>query len=293
VRRSTRPGKNYSRYFDWKGKTAIVRAVFFKTLRERIAPPAAAASLLLACQLPAQDGAGEKLAETRALLEEWVRTETLVSEEAAQWKVEKRILQDIAEVARRELEGLEKGLERLRESETAGETTKDALLERQRELQAMVERIELRLPVLEAGVLERLAWFPAPLRQKTALYEKRIPRPGDPGPKPHFLARAQNIAVILREADDFNSRITLDKPTLQVGDTGKRVYDVLYFGLAVAYFVDATGKVGGVGVPAKGGWKWTLDDRVAPLVRDAVQMREKEILAEFLNLPLQLGGGQR
>ena len=239
-------------------------------------------------EMSAQKDVGEALAETRGLLEEWIRTETLISKEAAQWEVEKRILQDIAEVARRELTVLERGLAKAQESLTEGETSKSALLERRQELRVMKERVELRLPKLEASLLERLDWFPAPLRDKIALYEKRIPGPEADSPKPSFLLRAQNIAVILRETDEFNGRITLDKPTMTIGDAGLRVYNVLYFGLAVAYFVDDTGKIGGVGIPAKGGWKWNLDERIAPIVQDAVRIRENEKLAEFLSLPFQL-----
>lgn len=246
---------------------------------------------MLAGSVSAQEAPGETFAETRALLEEWVRTKSLLSEEAAQWEVEKRILQDIAEVARGELDELNKGLARVNESKTAGEAAKEALLQRQQELKAMVGRIELRLPSLEASLLERMAWFPQPLRQKVEVYQKRIPRPDSTAPKQNFLVRAQNLAVILREADEFNGRITLDRPVLKIGSEGERVYDVLYFGLAVAYFVDTTGKVGGIGTPARGGWQWTLDDRIAPLVREAVQMRNNEILAEFLELPQQPQGG--
>lgn len=275
----------YSRFFDCVLKKAIFLTVILNILRRKVAM----CCLFLATHLLAQESVGEKLSETRALLEEWVRTETLISEEATQWKVEKRILKDIAQVAGRELEDLERGLQRLKESETAGESARDTLLQRQEELQAIVNRIELRLPTLEASLLKRLEWFPAPLLRKVELYEKRIPRSNDDNTS--FLVRAQNIAVILREADDFNSRITLDKPTLKVDGVGERVFDVLYFGLATAYFVDATGKVGGIGVPAKGGWKWKLNESIASLVRDAVQMREKEVLAEFLGLPFQIDGG--
>ena len=238
-------------------------------------------------QIYAREDAGEKLAETRSMLEEWVRTEALISEEASQWKVEKSILEDIAEVAYRELSVLKKGLANVQDSMTQGEAAKDTLLERQQELKAIVRRIEIRLPVLEASILERLEWFPRPLRQKVALYEKRVPRLNTEKQKPNFLLRSQNLAVILREADEFNGRVTLDKPTMDIGDSGARVYNVLYFGLAVAYFVDETGKIAGVGIPAKGGWQWKRQDHIAQMVQKAVEIRNNERLAEFLNLPFE------
>ena len=253
------------------------------------------APFLLAIGAYSQDAPAdgrESLAEARALLEEWVRTESIISSEDAQWKVEKRILQDIKEVTKKELSGLEVRLQSARNFLTEGETAKDSLLEHRQELDAIVKRIELRLPVVEAGLLERLKWFPEPLREKVALYVDRIPHPGNPRPKPNFLTRVQNIAVILREADEFNGRITLEKPTKEIGDGGRRVYNVLYFGLAIAYFVDEDGKAGGYGVPASGGWTWIRADDIAPVIADAVSIRENKSRARFLSLPFKLKGGQ-
>ena len=88
--------------------------------------------------------------------------------------------------------------------------------------------------------------------------------------------------------------LLLDKvrKTHRLGDGGRRVYNVLYFGLAIAYFVDEDGKAGGYGMPASGGWTWTRADDIAPVIADAVSIRENKSRARFLSLPFKLKGGQ-
>lgn len=231
-----------------------------------------------------------QLNETRTLLEEWVRTETLISEEKSQWEVEKRVLQDIAEVANRELQLLETGIAEIQAKQTEGQQAKDSLLQRREELDLLVQRLEHYLPALEQQLLERVAWFPQPLLDIISLQVDRIPKPNTtPGTEPpNFVLRAQNIAVILREADNFNSRITLDKPILELSGSKPKVYNVIYFGLGAAYFVDETGVIGGYGMPAKGGWQWKVTEKIAPHIKDAIAIYKRQIPARFIQLPIHV-----
>ena len=245
------------------------------------------AVLFLAHSLPAQTpDAAAQLNETRAMLEEWVRTETQISQESSQWEVEKRILQDIAAVANRELEFLQLGIAKIQATQTAGEQEKDVLLQRRQELDTLVQRLERYLPLLEQQLLDRIQWFPQPLLDTISVHSEKLTaaqeRPAS------FVSRAQNIAVILREADSFNAKVTLDKPILQLEGTQSKVYNVLYFGLGAAYFVDETGSIAGYGSPGRGGWIWNREDKTAPLVREAIQIFENQVPAKFIHLPAQI-----
>jgi hypothetical protein len=238
---------------------------------------------LLSAQAP--DTAAQ-LSETRTILEEWVRTEAQISQESSQWEVEKRILQDIAQVASHEIEILQQGIAKIRASQTSGEHEKDTLLQRRQELDTLVQRLERYLPLLEQQLLDRIQWFPHPLLDTISLHSQKLSAAQDT--PANFVSRAQNIAVILREADSFNAKVSLDRPVLQLDGTQGKVYNVLYFGLGAAYFVDETGSTAGFGTPARGGWKWNREDKLAPLVRDAVQVFESQIPAKFIHLPVHL-----
>lgn len=231
-----------------------------------------------------------QLNDARTTLEEWVRTETMISKEASEWQVQKRVLEDIADVAERELKILEEGIAKIRANQTAGEQAKDLLLQRRHELDQMVQRLETYLPPLEAKLLEQIKFFPEPLLDSVALQASRIPQPGVTltDKMPSFVVRAQNIAVILRQADLFNSKITLDKPRLQLPNTKDKVYNVLYFGLGAAYFVDESGDIGGIGQPGPNGWTWIRNDEIAPDVQNAILIFESKSPARFVNLPFQL-----
>ena len=249
--------------------------------------PPLLAILLLAYPLTAQTpDAAAQLNETRAMLEEWVRTETQISEESSQWEVEKRILQDIAAVANRELEFLQQGIAKIQATQTEGEQEKDTLLQRRKELDTLVQRLERYLPLLEQQLLDRIEWFPLPLLETISHHSEKLA--ASQTQPASFVTRAQNIAVILREAGSFNAKVTLDKPVLQLEGTQSKVYNVLYFGLGSAYFVDETSSIAGYGTPARGGWKWNREDKTAPLVREAIQIFENQVPARFIQLPAHL-----
>jgi len=241
--------------------------------------------------LPGQNKAvASQINDTRTILEEWVRTETTISKETSDWQVDKRVLEDIAAVAERELKLLEEGIAKIRANQTEGEQAKDLLLQRRKELDQLVQRLETYLPQLESQLLEQMKFFPKPLLDTVALQASRIPKPGitPPDKVPGFVIRAQNIAVILRQADLFNSKITLDKPRLQLPDTKDKVYKVLYFGLGAAYFIDESGSIGGYGIPGQAGWVWTRNDKISDQVKDAIQIFENKMPARFVQLPVQL-----
>jgi len=64
---------------------------------------------------------------------------------------------------------------------------------------------------------------------------------------------------------------------------------VIYLGLAVAYYADKEGKVGGIGVPAAGEWKWTERNDLAPSIRDAVLYYNGDIKpAKLVDLPFDV-----
>jgi hypothetical protein len=87
---------------------------------------------------------------------------------------------------------------------------------------------------------------------------------------------------------DFQNTITLDGDIREI-DGERREIDILYLGLTQAWFVDATGTYGGSGVPTDSGWIWNTDSSIAMRVREAIDIHQKRIPADFLSLPLQNG----
>ena len=66
----------------------------------------------------------------------------------------------------------------------------------------------------------------------------------------------QNVVGILSQADKFNTTLTATSESREI--EGGKVVEVrtLYWGLATAYYVDASGEYAGIGYTGPDGWEW-------------------------------------
>ncbi|NMA46443.1 MAG: DUF3450 domain-containing protein [Lentisphaerae bacterium] len=91
---------------------------------------------------------------------------------------------------------------------------------------------------------------------------------------------------VLTEVEQYDHGIHLAKEVLP-DDGGQRCeYDVMYFGLAVAYALSANGARAGMGVPGADGWEWRWRDEWIPVIAQAMAVARKEQPAQLLRLPL-------
>ncbi len=92
------------------------------------------------------------------------------------------------------------------------------------------------LPALEQKVRELYAYFPSPLKDKvTPLVQKLGTK------KMPTSDRMALIIGVLNEVDKFNTDFTHITDEIKIGNETKLV-DVLYLGVAVAYYADKEGK---------------------------------------------------
>jgi hypothetical protein len=97
------------------------------------------------------------------------------------------------------------------------------------------------------------------------------------------------LVGIMNEVDKFNSDFSISSThkTLPNGET--KLVDVIYLGLAVAYYADSEGIVGGIGTPAAGDWNWEERNDLAPAIRDAVLYYNGDIKpALMVDLPINI-----
>ena len=93
------------------------------------------------------------------------------------------------------------------------------------------------------------------------------------------------MIAVLQAANLFHQGVNLEKQKFTIG--GKtREFQVLYYGFAVGYFVNAAGTTAGYGTPGKDGWDWTQADDLADKVKQAVSIRNKRAMATFEELPV-------
>jgi len=227
--------------------------------------------LLSALFATAPVSAQDQIQDTRDVLDRWVETRRIISEEKSDWRTEKTILTDTKDLLSSELERLEQAISDLEESATAADKEREELAAEKERLNAASDVVEKNLGGLEAQLKRITAMLPDPLVDKIKPLIRRLP--DDPTDTDVSLGqRVQNIVGILSQADKFNTTITLTSESQEL-ESGKLVQvSTLYWGVATAYFVDDSGTYGGYGVPAEDGWEWTEVEGAGPAIRELLSV---------------------
>ncbi|MDP4880188.1 MAG: DUF3450 domain-containing protein, partial [Opitutales bacterium] len=126
--------------------------------------------------------------------------------------------------------------------------------------------------------------LPAPLVNKIKPLIRRLP--DDPANTELSLGeRVQNIVGILSQADKFNTTITMTSESRTI-DGGKTIeVRTLYWGLAAAYYVDASGEYAGIGKPSKDGWEWPQIKDAGPQIKKLLDVYEGSEDIQFVEVP--------
>lgn len=93
------------------------------------------------------------------------------------------------------------------------------------------------------------------------------------------------VVTLLGQLDKFNSQLSVS-PELVKNAAGENVQvQVLYLGLAQAWFVNNDDTFAGTGKPAANGWEWSIEPGLAPVVRRAIRISENAEPATYVGLP--------
>lgn len=220
-----------------------------------------------------------RVVELRETISKIVEVKGTISDERAGWQARKEEMAELLKIHRRELELLSEELE---ESGTSA----PGFDERKREAEAEVESLKAARRVAAEAVarnrgrmLSLAGYFPEPLAEETAPERNSLEEweNGD-----EVREAVQAILGMVTKAEQFNRRITRSR---EVRD-GREV-EVLYLGLARAYYADRSGNAG-VGVPASGGWTWNADASLAGEVVKAFDELDRKRPPELVELPVAI-----
>ena len=227
------------------------------------------------------------LSETREALDKWVETRQIISKESSEWKTEQSLLGNTESLLARELGRLESELEDLKASSTASDEERSSLAAEKESLKAAASVVSSSIGGLESQLKAIIPSLPAPLIEKIKPLIRRLP--DDPRDTELSLGqRVQNIVGILSQTDKFNTTITISSEAREF-EEGKAVQvTTLYWGLAMAYYVDDSGKYAGIGVPTIDGWEWPVIDGIASDIRNLVDIYEGTGEIQFINAPAKI-----
>jgi hypothetical protein len=232
------------------------------------------------------DGDQRSLAETRLSMEKWLETEQILSRERKDWQQEREILLGRLELLRHEVGLLEESLAEARAKKLESERKKGELTVRNQELTGIGERLAAVVTGTESEVERLLVAMPDPIRLRLEPLSSRIV--DDPVLKRISVAeRYQNVLGILNELNKANNEINVVYEVHTLEDGRPSEVQVIYVGLAQAYFVSAGGAAG-IGRPSATGWQWQSSRTAAGDILTALEILQGKHSPAFVPLPVQI-----
>ena len=230
---------------------------------------------------------GNPLEESVNILDEWVKTERLISKEAAQWEADKASLESLISVYGQEIETLERIIEDAENDTSAAEARRAELLEQDKAVKDIENEAIVSLVQAERRVKDLEAVLPPPLKDELTPLFNNIPDNPDET-KLSIAQRIQPVVAILTQIQKFNQVVTLveDFREFEAGRTVQT--ETVYFGLGAAYYVDQGNQHAGIGVPGKDGWEWKEDLSLTSSIRNFVDIYRGAQQARYIELPVEV-----
>ena len=227
---------------------------------------------------------GSTFKETTTIIQEWVQTEQLIGEESSEWNIEKASLLDVRGALENEISELTKRLEESEEEAVGAAQQRTELLEQKAEIEETTLSLLDGIDTLETQVEEAFALLPTPLAKRLQPFRNKLKSGIKQGNLP-LRQRVDTLLSLLQAISLFHRNITLERQEFSLEDGISREFQVMYFGLGIAYFVNESGTVAGFGSPSQNGWTWKRDDSLAREIATGVDMLNNQAMPRFLKLP--------
>jgi len=231
--------------------------------------------------------ADSSITDTRETLDKWVETSQIISKEKADWRTERAILSDTEKLLTSELARLSEDLQILETTATTAEEDRAKLTAQKSSVSEASSVVESKIVSLEAELKAIIPTLPLPLINKIKPLIRRLPEDSN-NTQLSLGERVQNIVGILSQTDKFNTTITFTSESREI-ESGKTVeVRTLYWGLAQAYFVDASASYAGIGTPGDNGWEWQRIDSAGATIQRLLDVYEGSEAIQFVEVPARI-----
>ncbi len=229
----------------------------------------------------------ELLDATKAVVEEWVRTEQLISQENRQWREEKSSIEDLLSILEAERRILSDQIELAQETATRADEERAELVTQLSAYQAISGVLEERIAEYERQLLVLQPRLPNSLQRELAPRFNRLSA-DDQANLASLSERVQLVASLLAEVEAFDSSVVLATEIIPISANEEMEARVLYLGLSRAFYVNGNDTRAGVGIPGDVGWEWEEDNELASSVSEAMDVYESRTPPQLVELPLQV-----
>lgn len=222
-------------------------------------------------------------AAARALIQEWVQTERMITEEREGWVIEREQLNDLIKLYEAEVNLLKAEVEKAGESHQELDKEKAALEADVKLMRADRRKLASKVVELSARMVKISNNFPKPLKDLVAADLDQLAKVEGESDMRDGVVSLSNV---LKQAGRFNRVVTYSEEMQEVEGSGKRQLQVIYIGLGRAYFL--SGKTAGIGTPSGSGWKWTEREDIHKQVSSVIKIFKKTAQPGLVKLPVEV-----
>jgi len=246
----------------------------------------AAASIASLAALAPQQAPPASLEGARLTLSKWIETQQIIAKERNDWAQGREILQGRVELVGKEVSLLR---ERIKQAEAAvaeSDRKRDELVAESGRLKAVTAQLVDAVTVMEGEIRKLARLMPEPVAAKLEPLLQRMP--ADPANARVTAAeRFQNVLGILNELNKANSEITVAYEIRKLPDGSSSEVQVIYIGLAQAYFLSPRGEAG-IGRPTDSGWEWEPAPDQSGAILTALEIIQGKHPPAFVPLPIKI-----
>lgn len=227
--------------------------------------------------LPALEGVVGRWLDLRAAMAE---EQQAWQTQRSQWEEEIHLLEQENKTLRREIDSGSEFVSSEDERNAAVLARQEVLTEGRARLRAVADRAEARLKRWEQ-------WIPDGLRQPLEGSFRALPETQADADALPLIRRLQAIVSLQSQIESLQNGFHATREIIGTGGEDRRLMDVLYVGLARGYAVSPGDDWAAVGVPSEDGWVWTPCADQAASIRRALEILDREKVAEMAELPVQ------
>lgn len=224
---------------------------------------------------------------TRAAMERWVETRSVIGKEKRDWQLGREMLNDRITLVQREIEaGKGRILDTGKSTAEADKKKAELVAENQRLVEASAG-LGADIVALESRTLALCKRLPEPLRERIKMLSQRIPESGA-ATKLGLGERFLNVVGVLNEVNKFQREVTVTSEVRALGDGTTAEVTAVYVGIGQGYYTTANGKAAGTGTATASGWQWTPANAAAPQIAKVVAILKNEHPAQFVPVPVKV-----
>ena len=215
-----------------------------------------------------------------------MQTRKAINQTIRDWADQKQSLELTTELLNKELAVLDGQIKKAKESAAESKAKREELEARLKNRNELLDYAAKRLGAVESKVTGFAKMFPPVLKESVEPLMRKFPEP-DAASEIPVSQRLQNLLLVFNEIETFNARFTVTPEMHGLYGTQVRV-QVLYLGLAQAFYVTKSGRLAGVGRPGPDGWVWTPNNEIARDVSRAIRVFRDVTLPSVVSLPVEL-----